>query len=164
MVITDLTVRDLDSFYNCFAQLMKEGYGQFPANLSKFFLDHDYTKVNFSLWLERNFRKFLICKDDSGQVVGFLVGDHTYGGVGFISWLGMLPELRDQGWGGKMLALYESYAKSKGAHLLELYTHNKARDFYLKHGFHEIGRREEGLFGQLNVIMDKKIGDWSFNA
>ncbi len=164
MVIIDLQPQDLDSFYDCFSALMLEGYGQFPENLSKFFLEHDYTKVNFALWVERNFRKFLIIKDDSGKVIGFLVGDHTYGGVGFISWFGLLPEWRGKGLGSKLLSIYETYIIGKGAHLLELYTHNKAKDFYTKHGFVEIGRREIGLFGQLNIIMDKKLGEWSFNA
>jgi ribosomal protein S18 acetylase RimI-like enzyme len=161
MVIQDLTREYLDSFYDCFSLLMREGYGQFPKELCEYFLTHDYTKINFALWLERNVRKNLILVNEYKQVVGFLIGDHTYGGVGFISWFGLVPEIRKQGWGSKMLAIYEDYARGKKGHLLELYTYDGAKGFYSKHGFVEIGRREQGFFGQLNLIMNKKLSDWS---
>lgn len=162
MVIKDLTITELDAFYDTFSALMREGYGQFPSDLSEYFLSHDYLKDNFRLWLERGVRKILVVFDEDEQVIAFLIGDHTYGGVGFISWLGVLPEYRKQGLGGELVRLYIDYIVSnKNAHLLELYTYDGAKPFYEKHGFIEIGRRNPGFYGQLNIIMNKPLGDWN---
>jgi len=160
MVIIDLLPQYLDSFYQCFSELMLEGYGQFPVVLSKYFLEHDYPKASFQIWIERNFRKVLLAVNENNEVVGFLVGDHTYGGVGFISWFGIKQAYRKQGLGTKLFNLYQAYILSRKAHLIELYTYDGARGFYDGLGFKEIGRREEGFFGQKNLIMNKKIGDW----
>lgn len=156
VVIKDLTLQEFDSFYDAFSVLMREGYGQFPKELSEYFLSHDYLKANFENWLARGIRKILVAVED-GKVISFLVGDHTYGGVGFVSWLGVLPEYRNQGIGSRMLAIYEMYVIDKKGHLLELYTYDGAEPFYLKHGFNEIGRRNPGFYGQLNIIMNKQL-------
>jgi ribosomal protein S18 acetylase RimI-like enzyme len=160
MVIVDLQHQYLDAFYDCFSELMREGYGQFPPELSDYFLSHDYLKDNFKLWLERNFRKVLLALDEKNEVIGFLVGDHSYGGVGFISWFGIRKSYRDQNIGTQLFDLYQAYILGRKAHLIELYTYEGARGFYEKLGFKEIGRREHGFFGQKNLIMNKKIGDW----
>lgn len=161
MVIKDLTIAEIDSFYVAFAILMREGYGQFPQELREFFLTHDYLKENFANWLTRNIRKILISVEADGRVSGFLIGDHTYGGVAFVSWIGVIPEFRNQGIASQLMKLYEMYVRSKSAHLIELYTYEAMKQFYEKRGFTEIGRREHGFYGQLNLIMNKEIGEWS---
>lgn len=159
MNITDLSFANLDNFYQCFSTVMKEGYSEFPPKLQEYFLKVLYSKVNFYFWMERSLRKILILQQDQ-QTVGFLVGDHTYGGVGFVSWLGIDKAYRGQGLGKKLMQEYEKYALSKKAHLLELFTYQNVLPFYQKLGFTEIGRREQGYFGQKNIIMDKLIGKW----
>lgn len=161
MVIKDLYKIELEAFYDCFSELMQEGYGQFPKELSEYFLKKDYALENFNSWLDRNIRKILIAQDENGKVQGFLVGDHSYGGVGFISWFGIRKEFRGKGLGRKMYEVYESYLLGKNAHLIELYTYDGAKGFYEKLGFSEIGRRSPGFYGQLNIIMNKRLGDWS---
>lgn len=163
MVIKDLTVAEVDAFYNSFSLLMREGYGQFPHELREFFLTHEYLKDNFINWLNRNIRKILISIEADGRVSGFLIGDHTYGGVAFISWIGVVPEFRNQGIASQLMKLYEIYIKSKQAHLIELYTYEAMKQFYEKRGFIEIGRRKQGFYGQLNLIMNKEIGDWNID-
>ena len=157
MVITDVTVQTFPQFYQLFEELMLEGYYHFPVELRQYFLARDYSRINYATWLERNFRKILIAMEDN-QVRGFLTGDHSYGGVGFISWLGVKKEFRNQGIGTQLLQTYEDYARSKKAHLLELFTSEDNLNFYQKRGFKEIGRRSEGYYGQKNIIMDKELG------
>jgi ribosomal protein S18 acetylase RimI-like enzyme len=96
-------------------------------------------------------------------VIGFLIGDHSYGGVCFISWFGILKEYRKQGLGSMLLKKYIEYALSRRAHLIELYTYNGASGFYEKHGFQLIGKREQGFFGQKNLIMNIKLKDFDVN-
>ncbi|HLD03520.1 MAG TPA: GNAT family N-acetyltransferase, partial [Candidatus Dojkabacteria bacterium] len=167
MVIIDATLQNFPIFYKLFEELMLEGYETFPGELSRYFLARDYSSINFYSWLERNFRKILLAVEPQQQEAvpfvakAFLVGDHTYGGVGFISWLGVKKEFRRQGIGSLLLKTYEEYAISKKAHLLELYTSEKNVSFYQRHGFREIGRRNEGYFGQKNIIMDKPLGKFA---
>ena len=159
MVIIDTGQAQIDDFYDCFSELMSEGYGHFSPGLRQHFLTVDYPKKNFQFWLERSVRKILLAKEGS-ETLGFLVGDYAYGGVGFVSWLGIRNKYRGKGFGTELYNEYEKFIKTKNAHLIELFTFAEVKPFYEKLGFKEIGRREEGYFGQKNVIMDKKIGEW----
>jgi GNAT superfamily N-acetyltransferase len=161
MVIVDVNYLNLQKFYPLFKEVMEEGYGQFPPELRQYFLKKEYPEEMLKLWLERNFRKILMALDDQEQVLGFLIGDHTYGGVAFISWLGVKKEYRKQGIGTALLKKYEEYARIKKAHLIELFTIDDVIPFYAHNGFVEIGRRNPGFFGQKNVILNKKLSDFN---
>jgi len=158
--INDFLLSDIDDFYQCFEVLMNEGYAGFPPALREFFIKKEYSKSNFVLWVERNFRKIFLARDERNNVIGFLVGDNTYGGVAFITWIGVLKEFRRNGIAKELFYTYENYVKNKNAHLLELFTYDGVKGFYEKLGFFEVGRREQGFFGQKNIIMNKKIGTW----
>lgn len=156
-----LTSIRFDEFYEVFTKLMEEGYDGFSETLKGYFLSHDYSKNTYRFWLDKNFRRFTIAIDiDTNKIVGFLVGDNTYGGIGFISWIGVLPESRGKGIAKMLFNDYEAFAKQKKAHLLELFTYDKVKPFYDQLGFKEIGRRERGFYGSKNIIMNKKIGEW----
>jgi ribosomal protein S18 acetylase RimI-like enzyme len=162
MVITELDQARIYKFHNIFTELMLEGYGNFPPYLSQYFLDNDYRVENFIYWYNNNIRKIFIALDHN-DIVGFLVGDYTYGGVGYISWLGILQNYRKQGLGQKLFEQYETFAKTKKAHLIELNTFEHNIVFYNKLGFTEVGRRVEGYFGRKNIIMNKTIDKWDPN-
>ncbi|MEI7579326.1 MAG: GNAT family N-acetyltransferase [bacterium] len=161
MVIKDLTAPELTAFYQAFSAIMDEGYNNFPEYLKKYFMETLYPYNNFQFWLSRNIRKILITVDESNNsLAGFVVGDHTYGGVGFISWLGVLPQYRKQGLATQMLAEYEKYVLARKGFALELFTFDHLLPFYNSLGFKEIGRRDPGYFGQKNIIMTKQLGEW----
>lgn len=159
MVIKQATTLDIDPFYKLFSEVMHEGYAGYSPKLINHFLTKDYSKQQFYLWLERFFRNIYLALD-SGEVIGFIIGDYTYGGVGFISWLGVRPDYRKKGVGTSLYKAYEDFAIEKKAHLIELYTYPKVADFYLRLGFKQTGEREQGYFGQKNLIMNKRLGDW----
>lgn len=163
MVITDLNELLLPDFHNVFSILMHEGYGQFPPKLQEYFLTHDYTISNFRVYIERNFRKVLLAVDEENKVSGFIIGDHTYGGIAFISWFGVLKEKRSNGVGSALLNRYIDHVKGLNAHLVELYTYDGARGFYEKFGFKLIGERDQGFFGQKNLIMNLKLKDYDIS-
>jgi len=158
--IQEITNQMFESFYRCFESLMQEGYACFPPELKEYFIKKEYTLNNFILWCERKFRIIFLALDDQQRIIGFLVGDNSYGGVAFITWVGILPEYRKMGIGNQLLKTYEDHVKAKNAHLIELFTYDGVKGFYEKNGFVEIGRREQGFFGQTNIIMNKKIGNW----
>ncbi len=160
MVIETVSLNSVDKFYDIFQELMLEGYGHFSEDLRRHFLAVDYPKRNFEFWVERNLRHLLLATEDN-TVLGFLMGDNTYGGVGFVSWFGIRKAYRKQGIGSKLYEAYEEYIKTRNAHLIELFTFEEVKPFYEKLGFREIGRRSEGYYGQKNIIMDKRLGSWS---
>jgi len=127
----------------------------YSPDQKKMFLEQMYSLEN----IRRNFiiyRKILIAKNNN-QIVGFLVGDKTFGGVGFISWLGVKKQFRRKRIGTALLSNYVDFCRTKGAHLIEIYTFNTPVGFYKKLGFKFIGKRERGYFGVVNIIMDKEI-------
>jgi ribosomal protein S18 acetylase RimI-like enzyme len=159
VILNQLTADKFDEFYKVFEQIMREGYSGFSPTLVNHFLQNDYSKFTFSFWLEKNFRRFSLAIENN-KIVGFLIGDHTYGGVAFISWVAVIPEYRKKGIGKMLLQDYEQYVRSKKAHLIELFTYDNVLPFYLENGFKEIGRRQMGFYGQPNIIMNKQIGEW----
>ncbi|KXK25868.1 MAG: Acetyltransferase (GNAT) family protein [candidate division WS6 bacterium OLB20] len=160
MVIADLQAQSFPEFYKVFSDLMHEGYAGFPKRLQDHFLRYDYSASAMQNWLELGLRKFLIAFDDDG-ISGFLVGDNSYGGVAFVSWIGVAREKRNAGVGSSLLEAYEQFAKSRAAHLIELFTFDTVKPFYIARGYKEAGRRESGYYGRQNVIMNKTIGSWS---
>jgi len=158
--ISEFQLRDIDSFYKCFEVLMQEGYAGFSDPIKEYFIKKEYSKSNFYLWVDRNFRKIFLALNEKNEIIGFLVGDNTYGGVAFITWVGVLKEHRSSGIGKMLIQTYENYVKAKNAHIIELFTYEGVKRFYEELGFMEIGRREHGFFGQKNIIMNKTIGQW----
>jgi len=158
--ISEFQLRDIDSFYKCFEVLMQEGYAGFSDPIKEYFIKKEYSKSNFYLWVDRNFRKIFLAFNENDEIIGFLVGDNTYGGVAFITWVGVLKEYRSKGIGKMLIQTYENYVKAKNAHIIELFTYESVKGFYEVLGFIEIGRREQGFFGQKNIIMNKTIGQW----
>lgn len=160
MQIRPALVKDIDRFYELFREIMHEGYSGYPESLKSRFLEKEYSINNFYVWVEKFFRLVLLA-EEQGEVVGYLVGDYTFGGVGFVSWIGVKKDKRGVGVGKQLFKNYESFAKTRNAHLIELYTYEKIIPFYENLGFKEIGRRQYGYFGQKNIIMNKKISDWN---
>lgn len=160
MQIRPALTADLDKFYELFSELMNEGYAGYSSQLKQRFLQKDYSINNFYLWLDKFYRLILLASEGD-ETVGFLVGDYTFGGVGFVSWLGVKSDKRGTGIGKSLFLEYEKFAINKGSHLIELYTYPKVQPFYEKLGFEKIGERAQGYYGQKNIIMDKKIGEWS---
>lgn len=157
-----LTADRKDEFYNVFKELMYDGYDNFSGKLIDYFLKNDYKEEVINFWFDRGYRQIFIAIDEiSNKIMGFLVGDNTYGGVAFISWIGVKPEYRKQGIGSLLFSVYENFAKSKKAHIIELFTYERIKNFYEQLGFVEIGRRDVGFYGSQNIIMNKKIGEWS---
>lgn len=160
MVIRDIETSQIEQFHQLFTSIMREGYGGFPKYLQDYFLKEMYSLAHFRFWLQKGFRKILVTLDEYDTIVGYLIGDHTYGGSGFVSWVGVNKEYRESGIASKMLEVYTQYVKSKKGFLVELYTFDHLIRFYTNRGFKVIGRRDPGFFGQKNVIMNKQIGEW----
>ena len=163
--IEDLTVETLDRFFSLFERVVNEDFPEYSDKVKKFFLTKDYSKETFRNFLGRPFRKVSIAVEDelegvSGSVVGYLVGDHTYGGVGFVSFFGVEKSRRRNGIGTELIKAYEDFSKGKKAHMVKLYTFNRIMPFYEKLGYEHIGEEKTGYWGTRNQVMGKMIGEW----
>jgi ribosomal protein S18 acetylase RimI-like enzyme len=156
IVIRDLDYKSLDAFHSLFTDVMINDFPEYTKEKVKYFLKNMYTRDHFRTFLNSPFRKILVaCKGK--DIIGFLVGDQTFGGVGFISWIGVSKAHRKNGVGTSLIDHYAKFCKTKKGHLIEAYTFAKTVGFYEHIGFIKIGRREKGYFGVENIIMDRAI-------
>jgi GNAT superfamily N-acetyltransferase len=99
----------------------------------------------------------LSLKDDAGKVAGGLIGRLNWGWLWVIN-LVVLPDSRGAGWGGKLLAQAEGWARARGAIGLRLDTYSfQARGFYEKAGFTLVGELADCPPGQTRFSMAKRI-------
>ncbi len=156
MQVLDLSIEYLQEFHELFSSVIREDLYEYSIEQRESFVMNMYSMEVVERLIKLGTKKILIIIED-GEMVGFLFGDKPFGGVGFASWLGIRKDKRGQGYGRELLSRYEEYCKQNGAHLIEVYTFPKTIKFYEKAGYTEIGRREKGYFGIVNVIMDKVI-------
>jgi len=91
----------------------------------------------------------LLAADDDGALVGcVLVADEGERGDQRIAYLGMLtvnPTLQGGGLGRQLIAAAESYARTFGAHAMEMTVIKQRReliDWYIRRGYADTGREE----------------------
>lgn len=159
MEIIDLNRENLNDFFELFTIVLSEEFPEYSEKIKNHFFTKDYSKLSFDFNIDRPYRKVLLAVRDD-KVMGYLVADQTYGGVGFISFFGVRKDQRKQGIGTALIKEYERFCKSKKAHMLRLYTFERIMPFYQKLGFERIGEEKQGYWGTNNQIMAKKIGEW----
>ena len=156
MYIKPLPLQNMDQFYSIFINILNSEFPEYTPKQIDYFINILYPVHNVKRMILGNLRKIFVAEKNN-EIVGFLMADQTYGGVGFISWFGILSEFRKQGIGAKMVEEYEKFCRTKNAHLIEVYTFPRIVPFYEKIGFHKVGVRPKGYFGVPNVIMDREI-------
>ena len=156
MEVVSLERTHLDEFFDVFSELMHEGYDDFPTYLQNYFLEQLYSKEALMEGQEKGSRVIYLGRID-GKIVGFIVGNRLFGGVGFISWLGVLEQYRGRRIGTVLLDEYEQYVVKYNGHMLTLNTFTERAHFYKHLGFEEIGLRRQGYFGLDAILMDKRL-------
>lgn len=92
----------------------------------------------------------IYCRDDDGVLIGGLLGD-TGGGWLHIFQFWVHEDFRGASWGREILDAAEAEAITRGCHGSTLDTYSfQALDFYLKHGYRQIGKIEgyEGKYSR----------------
>ncbi len=140
MRIRNVRREDIDAF----VKVYEEAY--------KGLEEYAYTKRrdirNYFKWLySRDKDGFMIVEDDD-RAVGFVACDTNWVSiferkkVGEIHEIFVLPEYRGKGIGTELMRLAIKYAQKKGRNVAELWVGRKnyrARKFYVKLGFKEVG-------------------------
>jgi GNAT superfamily N-acetyltransferase len=145
-----------EDFYNVFTEIITRDFPEYSEDTKQLFLQKFYSKELLKSTINLEDRFYLLCLEDS-ELIGFLFANKPFGGVGFISWVGVRSHKRRKGIGKALLGHYEEYCKDWNAHLVELYTFSKTQKFYELCGYEKVGYRKKGYFGVENIIMDKEI-------
>src|SRR5688572_22645510 len=99
----------------------------------------------------------IFVRDDAGQIVGGILGD-IWGGWLHITYLWVMPELREHGYGSRLLQAAEDEARSKGCRGAFLETHSfQVPAFYRKRGFLPVGQLDDYPAGHSFFIMWKPL-------
>ena len=99
----------------------------------------------------------LIARDDSGLVIGGLLGDTYWGWLAFnILWL--REDLRGQGLGSRLLRMAEDEARQRGCKNAHLDTFDfQAIDFYRKYGYTVFGQLDDLPPGHTRYFLRKTL-------
>lgn len=156
MKIKSLSHDKIDQFYSFFYNILSKNFDHYTKDTKEYFLKKIYTKDYFrnNLYSSNYHNAFIEIQDN---VRAIIIANGGFGGVGFVSWIGVHDEYRDKGLGTHLLDNYESMIKENDGHLIEVYTFPETIKFYEKLGFEIIGVREKGYFKVPNIIMNKSI-------
>lgn len=157
IIIEKLQLAELDSFFQIFSELLQKDFPGYSKAVINYFLIKAYNKSAYHYWLTTGWKIIFVAKKE-GHIIGFSVIDKPYGGVCFLRWLGVLPEFRNQGAGGKLISNWIEYAKNYGCHKVELASQPEAKIFYQKCGLILEGERQLSYFGINQPIFGKLIG------
>ncbi len=99
----------------------------------------------------------VILRAASGDVLGGLSGYTAWGWL-YVQWLWLAEPLRGQGWAGRMLALAEAEARTRGCHGAWIDTFNPvALAAYRRAGYAEFGKLPEFPRGRSRYFLQKPL-------
>lgn len=138
--------KDLRTFYPLFEKSLRQLFPQYTPNTHAFFLDEDFSLKNITSRIVDK-KNYLYLAFHDKEIAGFLLVKDSYGGVGFASWIAVLPGYQKRGIAGKLLQLWEENVRAEKGHALELWTSKNRVPFYKKRGFTLIGEFPQAWFG-----------------
>lgn len=98
-----------------------------------------------------------VLKSPEGEIVGGVIGA-TYWDWLYVNLMWVREDLRQQGFGGRLLSLAEEKARERGAKHAYLDTFSfQAPDFYQKYGYEEFGRLENFPEGFTRHFLTKEL-------
>lgn len=134
------TKEEAENLFEKFKPTLKNDFSNFPKEAMEVFRKR-YSK-------NRLLSKFLAyIVSDQDHIIGFVIGDQPYAGVGYIDWIWVDPRYRKKGIGIKLLSFLEKEYKKLGSHKINLSTsHKNNLEFYKKCGFQIEGLRKKDSF------------------
>jgi ribosomal protein S18 acetylase RimI-like enzyme len=110
-------------------KVLEDGIEQFNHSTP---FDRDRIKVPLAVWLRQH-----------EQIVGGAYGDTHYGWI-YLSTLWVDEEVRGQGWGSRLIELFEAEGIARGCNGAWVDTYGfQAPNFYERLGYREFGRLDE---------------------
>lgn len=159
MKIRRISENEVAEYYRLFLQVLKDGFPEYSSDLIKFLAEKDFSETVIKDKITKK-ESMIWVADEDGKLVGFLMADKLYGGVGYCSWLGVVEKMRGRGISKMLLREWEKEVIKLGGHKLILLTQSqKNRGFYQKCGFKQEGFEEKSWFGLDCWLFGKVIGE-----
>ena len=147
---------DIKNFYKLFKGSVKKSFPEYSFKAKQSFFKKDYTEKQFLKWLAIKEIDLLLAFFNK-EIVGYLVGGFSIGGISFISWLVVKSKFQRKGIGSALLKRYEGIVKGKGLHKIHLWTNKRSTQFYKKNGYILVGHISKNFFGADDWLFYKKI-------
>lgn len=146
---------DIPGFCKLLLKIFDEGFSYYPKK-AQIYNKKYWSQERLSDYLFKNSRLLLIAKDGQ-RPVGYLIGKYYSSGNSSILWLGVLPEFRGKGVGGRLVRFWEKWAVKKGAKRLRTSTANFDNErFYTNLGFAKLPVMERNDWGMKKLVFIKK--------
>ena len=146
-----------DKFFKVFKKSLKNQFPEYTKNTIRYFIEEDYRETWLKSATKNGNKILLVAKDRTESIVGFLLANKQYGGIGFCSWIAVEDSFHRRGIGEALLNKWEELSKEQGAHTLQLWTTEKNLEFYKKCGYKLVGRVPHGFFGSEDNLFYKEI-------
>ena len=146
VIIREATRKDFDLFYPFFKKCINGLFPQFTFITREFYLQEEFAENILEKALAQK-KKFLYVALDDSTVIGILLVDKLYGGVGFAVWLAVDPLSQKHGIASSLLSLWEKNIVINGGHAAQLWTSKNNIHFYKKRGYILIGEFPQAWFG-----------------
>lgn len=146
---------EIKSLYKLLNQILYEDFIEYSQEQKEYLLKLFSTESIKKQLLSGN--SFIKISKLDDKIIGFIIADNVFAGVGFINWLCVHKEYRKKNIATQLLNSFVEYSKTQKAHLIEVYTFARNKSFYERLNFEIIGIRKKGYFGIENIIMDRTI-------
>lgn len=148
--------QDIDTLFSLFDTSLRELFTQYTPRTINYFLEVDYSKEFLKEQLIK--KKMIAYLAMAGKrPVGYLLVKKVYGGVGYASWLAVLPSCQKQGIATSFIRMWEQDVLEAGGHALQAWTTKRNLEFYKKCGFTVAGEFPEGWFGRDLFLLYKHL-------
>jgi ribosomal protein S18 acetylase RimI-like enzyme len=135
MQITELKIKEMDSFLDFFRKSVKTQFDEYSKKAKDFLLNEEWTKERIKNSIKGNYLTYLLAFEED-RIIGYLIGGHPFGGVATAMWLAVGDDYQGKGIGRKLMNSFIAILKKKGNHKVNLdVTNKKNLGFYEKLGF-----------------------------
>ena len=157
MEIREIKIREVDLFLDFFRKSIKNQFDEYSKKSKDFLLKKEWTKERIRNSIKGN-NVIFILSFDKEKIVGYLIGNHHFGGIATVMWIAVDDNYQGRGIGKKLFNNFISLSKKEGTHKINLTVTNKRNiGFYEKLGFKVQCFSEKDYFGLDSYLMYKNI-------
>lgn len=149
-----LKENDSDAFYQKYSQNTKSQFPELSSNVAAYFIEKDLPKDKIIKGISSKDLYIFIAKNNT-DIVGYLIGNKGFLGVGFCMWLSVDNNFHGKGIGSSLLKNYEEKVKELGGHQVVLWCDKRNISYYEKRGYTIAGEVPKHYFGTTDYLAYK---------
>lgn len=149
--------KDAGAIFELYKQTVHESFHEWTAQSKDLWLS-EYYSLSFwnDLLAKEHIPVFLAYRDN--KAVGYAAVETVTFGVAYLSWIGVLHDIKHMGVGSSLIRSVEEWCKHKNIHKIELETQIESlQPFFKKHGYNPEGIRKNSWQNLDNYLFGKEI-------